>query len=75
MRSTERAEQQTKVIEESKYIKAAGRDKIYRWFLRITQRLSERQMLAILAVVVGLAAGSALVVKLLKEGKEAAAKK
>lgn len=57
MCSTERAEQQTKVIEESKYIKAAGRDKIYRWFLRITQRLSERQMLAILAVVVGLAAG------------------
>lgn len=45
------------MIDESKYIKAAGRDKIYRWFLRITQRLSERQMLAILAVVVGLAAG------------------
>ena len=45
------------MIDESKYIKAAGRDKIYRWFLRITQRLSERQMLAILAAVVGLAAG------------------
>ena len=45
------------IIEESKYIKPAGREKIYKWFLRITQRLSERQMLAILAVVVGALAG------------------
>ena len=46
-----------KIIEESKYIKPAGREKIYKWFLRLTQRLSERQMLAILAVVVGALAG------------------
>ena len=45
------------IIEESKYIKPAGREKIYKWFLRLTQRLSERQMLAILAVVVGAFAG------------------
>ena len=45
------------IIEESKYIKPAGREKIYKWFLRMTQRLSERQMLAILAVVVGALAG------------------
>ena len=45
------------IIEESKYIKPAGREKIYKWFLRLTQRLSERQMLAILAVVVGALAG------------------
>ena len=45
------------IIEESKYIKPAGREKIYKWFLRLTQRLSERQMLAILAVIVGAFAG------------------
>ena len=45
------------MIEHSNYIKAAKRDKIYRWFLRATKRLSERQMLAILGVVVGAAAG------------------
>ena len=45
------------IIEESKYIKPAGREKIYKWFLRLTQRLSERQMLAILAVIVGALAG------------------
>lgn len=45
------------IIEESKYIKPAGREKIYRWFLRLTKRLSERQMLAILAVIVGALAG------------------
>ena len=45
------------IIEESKYIKPAGREKIYRWFLRLTQRLTERQMLAILAVLVGAFAG------------------
>lgn len=46
-----------KIIEHSNYIKAAKRDKIYRWFLRATKRLTERQMLAILGVVVGAAAG------------------
>ena len=45
------------IIEESKYIKPAGREKIYRWFLRLTKRLTERQMLAILAVLVGAFAG------------------
>ena len=45
------------MIEHSNYIKAAKRDKIYRWFLRVTKRLTERQMLAILGVVVGAAAG------------------
>ena len=46
-----------KIVEQSNYIKPASRERIYRWFLRITQRFSERQMLAILAVVVGLLAG------------------
>lgn len=45
------------IIEESKYIKPAGREKIYRWFLRLTKRFSERQVLAILAVLVGAFAG------------------
>ena len=45
------------MIEHSNYIKAAKRDKIYRWFLRVTKKLTERQMLAILGVVVGAAAG------------------
>ena len=45
------------MIENSGYIKAANREKIYQWFLNITKRLSERQMLAILAVVVGIFAG------------------
>lgn len=45
------------MIERSNYISKANREKIYRWFLDITKRLSERQMLAILAVVVGLLAG------------------
>ena len=47
------------MIEHSNYIKAANREKIYRWFLNITKRLSERQMLLILAVVVGALAGLA----------------
>ena len=45
------------IIEESKYIKPAGREKIYKWFLFLTKRLSERQMLAILAIIVGALAG------------------
>ncbi len=45
------------MIENSNYIKAANRERIYAWFLRMTKRLSERQMLAILAVVVGTLAG------------------
>lgn len=45
------------IIEESKYIKPAGREKIYRLFLRLTQRLSERQVLALLAIIVGAFAG------------------
>ena len=45
------------MIENSNYINKVNREKIYRWFLRITQRFSERQMLAILAVVVGALAG------------------
>ncbi len=45
------------MIENSNYISKANREKIYHWFLDITKRLSERQMLAILAVVVGLLAG------------------
>lgn len=45
------------IIEESKYIKPAGREKIYRLFLRLTQRLSERQVLALLAIIVGALAG------------------
>ncbi len=47
------------MIEHSNYIKAAKRERIYRWFLRATKRLSERQTLAILAVVTGLLAGVA----------------
>ena len=47
------------MIENSNYIKPANREKIYRWFLDITKRLSERQMLLILAVVVGALAGVA----------------
>ena len=47
------------MIEASNYIKAHNREKIYRWFLDITKRLTERQMLLILAVVVGALAGVA----------------
>ncbi len=47
------------MIERSGYINPANREKIYRWFLGITKRLSERQMLLILAVVVGALAGVA----------------
>lgn len=47
------------MIERSNYISKANREKIYRWFLDITKRLSERQMLLILAVVVGALAGIA----------------
>ena len=47
------------MIERSNYIKPANREKIYRWFLDITKKLSERQMLLILAVVVGALAGLA----------------
>ena len=47
------------MIEASNYIKAHNREKIYRWFLGITKRLTERQMLLILAVVVGALAGLA----------------
>ena len=47
------------MIETSNYIKAHNREKIYRWFLDITKRLTERQMLLILAVVVGVLAGLA----------------
>ena len=45
------------MINTSNYINKANREKIYRWFLDITKRLSERQILAVLAVVVGLLAG------------------
>lgn len=45
------------MINASNYINKANREKIYRWFLDITKRLSERQILAVLAVVVGLLAG------------------
>ncbi len=45
------------MIERSNYIKAASREHIYSWFLRVTKRLSERQTLAILAVVTGALAG------------------
>ena len=45
------------MIEQSNYISAVWREKIYRKFLRITQRFSERQMLAILAILVGAASG------------------
>ncbi len=47
------------MIEASNYIKAHNREKIYQWFLGITKRLTERQMLLILAVVVGALAGVA----------------
>ena len=47
------------MIEQSNYIKAQNREKIYHWFLGITKRLTERQMLLILAVVVGALAGVA----------------
>ena len=47
------------MIEQSNYIKPINREKIYRWFLNITKRLTERQMLLILAVVVGALAGVA----------------
>ena len=47
------------MIERSGYIKEHNREKIYSWFLNITKRLSERQMLLILAVVVGALAGVA----------------
>ena len=47
------------MIEKSNYINPANREKIYRWFLDITKRLTERQMLLILAVVVGALAGLA----------------
>ena len=47
------------MIERSGYINPVNREKIYRWFLDITKRLSERQMLLILAVVVGALAGLA----------------
>ena len=47
------------MIEQSNYIKAHNRERIYRWFLGITKRLTERQMLLILAVVVGALAGLA----------------
>ena len=46
-----------KIIERSNYINPANREKIYKWFLRNTQRLSESQMLMILAAVVGAFAG------------------
>ena len=47
------------MIERSGYINPVNREKIYRWFLDITKRLTERQMLLILAVVVGALAGLA----------------
>ena len=47
------------MIETSNYIKAQNRERIYHWFLDITKRLTERQMLLILAVVVGALAGVA----------------
>ena len=61
------------MIEASNYIKAHNREKIYQWFLGITKRLSERQMLLILAVVVGALAGVAtylfeMLLHLIKEG-------
>lgn len=45
------------MIEHSNYIKAAKRERIYAWFLRTTKRLNEHQVLAILAVFVGVLAG------------------
>ena len=61
------------MIERSNYIKPANREKIYRWFLDITKRLSERQVLIILAVVVGALAGLAtylfeILLHLIKDG-------
>ena len=61
------------MIEHSNYIKAANREKIYRWFLDITKKLSERQVLIILAVVVGALAGLAtylfeILLHLIKDG-------
>ncbi len=61
------------MIERSGYIKEHNREKIYSWFLNITKRLSERQMLLILAVVVGALAGVAtylfeMVLHLIKGG-------
>ena len=61
------------MIERSGYIKPANREKIYRWFLDITKRLTERQMLLILAIVVGALAGVAtylfeLLLHLIKSG-------
>ena len=61
------------MIENSNYINPANREKIYHWFLNITKRLSERQMLLILAVVVGALAGVAtylfeLLLHLIKSG-------
>ena len=47
------------MIERSNYINPANREKIYHWFLGITKRLTERQMLLILAVIVGSLAGIA----------------
>ena len=61
------------MIERSGYINPANREKIYRWFLDITKKLSERQMLLILAIVVGALAGLAtylfeLLLHLIKSG-------
>ena len=61
------------MIERSGYINPVNREKIYRWFLDITKRLSERQMLLILAVVVGALAGLAtylfeILLHLVKDG-------
>ena len=61
------------MIERSNYIKPANREKIYRWFLDITKKLSERQVLIILAVVVGALAGLAtylfeILLHLVKDG-------
>ena len=61
------------MIERSNYIKPANREKIYRWFLDITKKLSERQVLIILAIVVGALAGLAtylfeILLHLVKDG-------
>ena len=47
------------MIESSNYIKPHNRERFYQWFLNITKRLSERQTLLILAVIVGALAGVA----------------
>ena len=47
------------MIERSNYIKPHNRERFYQWFLNITKRLSERQTLLILAVIVGALAGVA----------------